>query len=251
MLQSDLCDYSDAYIFVERDITFDGDNIRDRKNKSLAFKSNASLISCISKINSVLIENAEDLDVVMPMYNLLKYSKNIRKTTGSLQNYYRDEPNTLPFVDPPTNPPTLNYNGDPITNSASFKYKGSIIGKTPDNDNDDNNVIKNAEIVVPLKHLGKFWNSSSIPLVNCEVNIILTWSKNCVLTDMIATSADDTGNLPVIAINAPTNAAFAIKVCKLYVSIVTLSAENDNKLLEQLKTGFKRHINKLLKCAEI
>ena len=73
MLQSDLCDYSDAYIFVERDITFDGDNIRDRKNKSLAFKSNASLISCISKINSVLIENAEDLDVVMPMYNLLKY----------------------------------------------------------------------------------------------------------------------------------------------------------------------------------
>ena len=73
------------------------------------------------------MENAEDLDNVMPMYNLIEYSKNYRKTTGSLWNYYRDEPN---------NPPANNCNPDPITNSESFKYKSSIIGKTPNNDND-------------------------------------------------------------------------------------------------------------------
>ena len=77
--------------------------------------------NCISKINNVLIDSAEDLDVVMPMYNLIKCSKNYRKTTGSLWNYYRDEPN---------NPPATNYNADSITNSASLKYKTSITGKT-------------------------------------------------------------------------------------------------------------------------
>ena len=62
--------------------------------KKLAFKNNAPFISCFSKINNTLIDNAEDLDIVMPMYNLLEYSKNYRKTTGSLFNYYRDEPNS-------------------------------------------------------------------------------------------------------------------------------------------------------------
>ena len=75
----------------------------------------------MSKINNILIGNAEDLDIVMPMYNLLEYSKNYRKITGSLWNYYRDKPN---------NPPTANYNTDPITNSESFKYKSSLTGKT-------------------------------------------------------------------------------------------------------------------------
>ena len=80
-----------------------------KRNKAVAFKNNVAFISCISKINGIKIDNAEDLDVVMPMYNLLKYSKNYEKTTGSLWNYYRDEPN------------------DPLsTNSESFKYKTSI-----------------------------------------------------------------------------------------------------------------------------
>ena len=74
MLQSDFCDCSDAYIGFEGDITLEGANNRDRKNMFLAFKNNAPF-SCISKINSVLIENAEDLDVVMPVYHLLEYSK--------------------------------------------------------------------------------------------------------------------------------------------------------------------------------
>ena len=120
MLRSDLCDFSDAYIVVKGTITVTNpDNAK--RNKSVAFQNNAPFLNCISKINGIKIDNAEDLDVVMPMYNLLEYSKNYRKTTGSLWNYYRDEPNNLP---------TDNYNADPITNSESFKYKSSITGKT-------------------------------------------------------------------------------------------------------------------------
>ena len=86
MLQSDLCDYSEAYIAIKRKITVTETNNRDRKNGPLAFKNNAPFISCISKINNVLIENAEDLDIVMPMYNLMEYSKNYRKKTGNNYN---------------------------------------------------------------------------------------------------------------------------------------------------------------------
>ena len=92
MLRSDLCSFSDAYIIVKGDITLEGDNDANKKNKNLIFKNNAPFINCISKINGVKIDNTEDLDVVIPMYNLLEYSKNYRKTTGSLWNYYRDEP---------------------------------------------------------------------------------------------------------------------------------------------------------------
>ena len=109
MLRSDLCDYSDAYIAVKGNISFEGDIDADKRNKNLAFKNNTPFINCISKINGVKTDNAEDLDVVMPMYNLLEYSKNYRKTTGSLRNYYRDEPSN-----------SLSYN------SESFKFKTSI-----------------------------------------------------------------------------------------------------------------------------
>ena len=101
----------------------------DTRNRFLAFKNNAPFTNCISKINDVLIDNSEDLDIVMPMYNLLEYSKNYRKTTGSFWNYYRDGPN---------NPSLNNYNPDTITNSESFKYKSSITGKTSD-ENQENN----------------------------------------------------------------------------------------------------------------
>ena len=91
MLQSDLCDFSDAYIVVKGELTVTGGSNSSRKNRSLAFKSNDPFISCVSKINNALIDNAEDLDVVKPMYYLIEYSKNFRKATGSLWNSYRDE----------------------------------------------------------------------------------------------------------------------------------------------------------------
>ena len=100
----------------------------DIRNKFLAFKNNAPFTNCIPKINKVLIVNAEDIDIVMPTYNLLEYSKNYQTPTGSLQNYYRDEPNNPPLND--DDPPTINYNADPITNSDSFKYKSCITRKT-------------------------------------------------------------------------------------------------------------------------
>ena len=81
MLRSDLCDYSDAYILVSGIITVAGNHL----------KNNPPFISCITKINNELIEDADDLDIVMPMYNLLEYSKNYKKSIGSLYNYYRDE----------------------------------------------------------------------------------------------------------------------------------------------------------------
>ena len=84
MLRSDLCDFSDAYIVVKGTITVVRPN-NAKRNKAVTFKNNAPFINCISKINGIKIDNAEDLDVVMPMYNLLEHSKNYRKTTGSLE----------------------------------------------------------------------------------------------------------------------------------------------------------------------
>ena len=145
-------------------------------NRSLAFKNNASFISCISKINGVLIENAEDLDVVMPMYNLLEYSKNSSKTSGSLWNYYRDG---LTDETNDNNSPNKN-----VINSKSFKYKISITGSTYNveataEDYDANKEGKKEfEIAVPLKYLSNFWRILDIPLINCEVSLTLSWSAN-------------------------------------------------------------------------
>ena len=95
MLRSDLCDYADAYILVNGTITITAaagaNNIRDKKNRKLILKNNAPFVSCITRINAELIEDADDLDIVTPLYNLLEYSKNYRKTIRSLYNYYSDK----------------------------------------------------------------------------------------------------------------------------------------------------------------
>ena len=128
----------------------------------MIFKNNAPFINCITKINGIKIDNAEHLDVVMPIYNLLEYSKNYKETTGRLWNYYRDEPNST----------TDNDNITPtILNSKSFDYKINFIGSVTNND-----LIKNdVKIVIPLKHYSNFWKNSNIPLIYCEVELILTF----------------------------------------------------------------------------
>ena len=138
----------------------------------------------------------------MPMYNLIEYSDNYAKTTGSLWQYFRDEPN------------------DDIEDSESFKSKIKITGKTPDDDNE-----KDVELMVPLKYLSNFWRTLEMRLINCQVNLILTWSSTCVITD-----SNGAGT-------------FAITDTKLYVPVVTLSTQENTKLLQQLKSGFKRVIN--------
>ena len=136
------------YIVVKGIIAVTNPN-NARRNKAVAFKNNAPFINCISKINGVQIDNAEDLDVIMPMYNLLKQSKNYKKKNpGNLWNYYRDEP---------SNPLS--------SNSESFKYKTSITGNTynlgvGDAGYDANKVGKNeTKVVIPLKHLSNFWRT--------------------------------------------------------------------------------------------
>ena len=181
------------------------------------------------------------------MYNLIEYSKNCRKTAGGLWNYYRDDPNNLPLVLDDNSRPTniINYNADPIINSASLKYKNSFIGKTSNSDNDNNNnVIEGVEIVVPLMYLSNFWRTFYMPLIDCEVSLTLSWPKNSILNDLITIAPVPTqGDNPARpAIAAPTGATFKMTDRKLYVSVVTLPAENDNKHFEQLKTGFKRTV---------
>ena len=154
MLRSHLCDYSDAYIFVKGEITVTEPN-NDAYDKKLAFENNALVISCISKINNTLIDNAEDLDIVTCMYNLLEYSKSYSKTTISLWNY-TDKPNS-----------GAEGNIKSIKDSKSFNYKTTITGKLEGTDTE-----KEVKFVVPLKHLSNFFRILDIPLINCEINTI-------------------------------------------------------------------------------
>ena len=242
MLRSSLCDYSDAYILVKGKITvtalganIGANNIRDKRNRPLILKNNAPFVSCITRINGELIEDADDLDIVMPMYNLLEYSKNYRKTIGSLYNYYRDE---LSHDADDNNFANINE-----VNSEAFKYKNKITGNmyNVNADDDGYDVNKNGtqevELDIPLKYLGNFWKALNIPLINCEVSLELKWNKNCVITSLEQRDIGG-GNRD----NAPTGATLAINDCKLYVPEVTLSKDDEIKLLTNLKSGFKREI---------
>ena len=166
MLRSNLCDYADSYIHVKGRITItgEGDNAAaeqaDERDKGVTFKNCAPFTKCIRRINNTDIDNAHDIDIVMPMYNLIEYSDNYSKTSGSLWQYYKDDPN------------------DNLANFESFKSKVKITGKTPNNGN-----TKDLEIIVPLKYLSNFWRTLGMPLINCEVNLILTWSKDCLITN--------------------------------------------------------------------
>ena len=202
MLKSSLCDYSDAYILVKGTIsvnntTADGAAVTNT-NKKVIFKNCAPFTNCISEINNTQIDNAKDIDIVMPMYNLIEYSNNYAKTTGSLWQYCKDIP-------------TRNDNNEIVVFGRnnltdSFNFKAKITGQTGDNG------TKDVEIMVPLKYLSNFWRTLEMPLINCEVNLILTWSSTCVL----------------IATNIPNqNATFAISDTKLYQREKILSYFNN------------------------
>ena len=146
------------------------------------------------KNNNALIDNAEDLDILLSMYNLLEYSKNYSKTTGGFWNYYRDEPDCGANNN-------INYS---IKDSKSFDYKTSITGKL-----EGNNTEKEVEIVVPLKHFSNFWRTLDMPLINCGINLILTQSENCVLTSKATRDATPAqGGNPTVA--AEVNRLFVL-----------------------------------------
>ena len=225
VLRSSLCDYSDAYILVKGNITVnntaaDGADANNT-NKKVIFKNCAPFTNCISKINNTQIDNAEYIDMVMPMYNLIEYSDNYSKTSGSLWQYCKE----IPAID--DNGGIVDFNGANATDSFNFKI--IITGKTAATNNYGNIAGKvNVEIMVPLKYLSNFWRTLEMPLINCEVELILNWSANCVI---IYTNVDN---------QVPT---FTITETNLYVPAVTLSTQDNEKLLPQLKSGFKRKIS--------
>ena len=243
MLRSSLCDYSDAYILVKGTITItapgnnhDANNIRDNKNRPVILKNNAPFASCITRINGELIEDANDLDIVIPVYNLLKYSKNYRKTIVSLYNYHRDELSD----DADDN----NFDNIKVVNANTFKYKNKTTGNTYNVDagaqgyDVNKNGTQEVELAIPLKYLGNFWRALNIPLIICEVSLELKWNKNCVITSLEERQVD--AGPTVVRDNSPENATLAINDCKLYIPVVTLSKEDEIKLLTNLKSGFKR-----------
>ena len=156
MLKSSLCDYSDAYILVKGNINVNNTTAQgaaaNNTNKKVIFKNCAPFTNCISEINNTQIDNAKDIDIVMPMYNLIEYSDNYAKTTGSLWQYCKDIP--------------ARNNNNEITEftlantTDSFNLKAKITGKTEDGG------TKDVEIMVPLKYLSNFWRTLEMPLIN-------------------------------------------------------------------------------------
>ena len=173
----------------------------------------------------------------MPMYNLFEFSKNYRKTIGSLYNYYRDEL---------TNDNNNNFANRNVVNSNTFKYKNKIIGNTYNVDagaagyDANKNGTQEVEIAIPLKYLGNFWRALNNPLISCEVSLELKWNTNCVITSLKERQVD--AGPPVVRDGAPTGASLAINDCKLYIPVVTLSKDDEIKLLTNLKSGFTREI---------
>ena len=204
MLRSNLCDYTDSYMLVKGTITIPGAGANAyarnafERDKGVTFKKCAPFTKCISRTNNTDIDNANDIDIVMPMYNLIEYSDNYSKTSGSWWQYYKNDPN------------------DNLTDSESFKSEVKIAGKTPKNGN-----TKDVEIIVPLKYLSNFWRTLEMPLINCEVNLILISSKDYAIT------------------NSTGEGKFGITETKLDVPVVTLSTKENEKLLKRLKSGFK------------
>ena len=173
------------------------------------------------------------------MYNLLEDSKNYIKTIGSF-TIIRDELTN-------DNIPAKNvFNNVRELNSNTFKYKNKIIGNTHNVDagaagyDANKNGAQTIELAIPLKYLGNFWRVLNMPLISCEVSLELRWITNCVITSLERRASDE--NDPPNRDGAPTGATLAINDCKLYIPVVTLSKDDEIKLLTNLKSGFTREI---------
>ena len=198
-LESSICDYSDAYILVTGNI-----NVAGADNTKVAFKNCSPFRKCRIEINETFIDEAEDINIAMPMYNFIEYSDNYSDTSGSLWQFRGDE--IEGNVD-------LTVDNHIPNNSSSYKYKSSLIT--------NRNGIKIAE---PLKYLSNFWRSLQILLINCKVEFPLTWNENCILTSFAG------------------NSTFTITDAKLYVPVVTLSIEDNARLTKLLSEGFERSV---------
>ena len=199
-------DYAEAYFLIDgtiRAAAADG-------NTRLALKNCAPFTKCNLEINDEHVDIGENLDITMPMYNLIEYSDNYQDSSATLNQYKRDKP--------PENDAVADLTAD---NSSSLKYKISLLG----NPVLANNIARiNVKVVAPVKYLSNFFRSLEMPLINCKIKLNLTWKKECVL------STDD------------GNAVFIINDTKMYVPVVTLSKEDNKDFIEQQNKGFQRSI---------
>ena len=207
VLKPNLCDYAEVYILVDGTVRAEG----ALDATGLALKNCAPFTKCNLEINDEHVDTAENLDTVMPMYNLIEYSDNYQDSSATLYQYERDES------------PEADAIADLAVNtSSSFKYKANLLG------NIDaaipNVVIQHVKVVIPLKYLSNFFRSLEMPLINCKIKLNLTWKKEYVLST-------DAGN-----------AVFIINDTKLYVPVVTLSKEDNKGFIEQQNEGFQRSI---------
>ena len=206
VLKPNLCDCAEAYILVDGTIRAAAANANTR----LALKNCAPFTKCNLEINDEHVDTAENLDIVMPMYNLIEYSDNYKDSSATLYQYKRDEP------------PEANAIFDLTADvSSSFKYKIKLLG----NPVLDGAIAKrNVKVVVPLKYLSNFFRSLEMPLINCKIKLNLAWKKECVLS------------------NQAGDAVFIINDTKMYVPVVTLSKEDSKDFIEQQNKGFQRSI---------
>ena len=187
----------------------------NNNNTKLALKNCATFTKCNLEINDEHVDKAENLDIVMPMSNLIEYSDNYQDSSATLYQYKRDEPQD-----------------DLVNNlatdaSSSFKYKVNLLG----NPNVVSNVARrDVKIVVPLKYLSNFFRSLEMPLINCKIKLNLTWKKECVLS---------TDNDVAVADN---NHILIINDTKLYIPVATLSKEDNKDFIKQQNKGFQRSI---------
>ena len=223
-IESSLCDYSDAYILVTGNITVTrtiaGDPVQRKQPLNAAtqvvFKNCAPFKNCRTEINDTFVDYADFINIAMPMYNLIEYSDNYSDSSGSLWGFKADGIANK-----------VNVTND--DNAPSFKYKSSLITNT-----EENVTTIGIKIAVPLKYLSNFWRSLQMPLINYKVELSLKWIENCVLTSAaIGANANATD---------ADSATFKITDAKLYVPVVTLSTEDNLKLVKQLNEGFKRSV---------
>ena len=206
VLKPNLCDYAEAYILTDGTIRAAAANANTR----LALKKCAPFIKRNLEINDEHVDTAENLDITMPMYNLIEYSHNYQNSSATLYQYKRDEPPEYDAVADIT-----------ADNSSSLKYKISLLG----NPVVAKNIARiNVKVVVPLKYLSNFFRSLEMRLINCKIKLNLKWKKEFVLL------TDD------------GNTVFIINDTKLYVPVVTLSKEDNKDFIEQQNKGFQRSI---------
>ena len=222
VLKPNLCDYAEAYILV------DG-TIRAAKTLNatrLALKNCAPFTKCNLEINDEHVDTAENLDIVMPIYNLIEYSDNYQDSSATLYQYKRDEA--------PEDDAVADLTAD---NSDSFKYKIKLLGDIPQLDADAVGVGRlNVKVVVPLKYLSNIFRSLEMPLINCKIKLNLTWKKECVLT-----TTDDNA---VFIIN-DTNCMFQLLLCQK--KIIKILLNNKIKDFKDLFIGMNIKQKKQLK----